>query len=368
MKYVLHILQPVSETIFGGADMHVLDLAIAQKQSEIIEPIILIRKNIQLKKRFEKNNIRCFCGSGINNILYFVSWVHRNLKNYNFFIIHSHGYDANYQMALLKEKYPTKWKSIPTVITSHGWIENNFILKLKTHFDFYCHRYANAHIVCSEKNLYKLKKYKNQFHIYIPNGVSPNQFNQEQKEEKTISVKTRIAYVGRLSFEKRVDIFIQCAFQILNNRNDDVFYIYGDGFEYRKLKQQVTESEHSDKIIFYGQVEDRNNIYRNIDILILPSDTESTPRVLLEAMCFEIPLIATDVGDVSRIVRNGVNGFLVKKGDISNLVKHLDFLLSNRSQMKLFGKNGKKIVNENFLIDDMNKKIFDVCRKINKEL
>ena len=36
--------------------------------------------------------------------------------------------------------------------------------------------------------------------------------------------------------------------------------------------------------------------------------------------------------------------------------------------MKLFGKNGKKIVNENFLIDDMNKKIFDVYRKINKEL
>ncbi|MGO9028309.1 MAG: glycosyltransferase family 4 protein [Acidimicrobiales bacterium] len=68
--------------------------------------------------------------------------------------------------------------------------------------------------------------------------------------------------------------------------------------------------------------------YVMADGFVLPSDTESLPRTIIEAMAFEVPVLASDVGGVSEIVRQGETGLLHRPGDVADLARGLDRLLS----------------------------------------
>ena len=181
--HILYIVQPISEYEFGGADMHVLELCSNIKLKTLIEPIVLLRKNERLKERFIEKGVNCFCGSHKKNIFGYIRWANSVLVKYPFKIIHSHGYDANYHMVLLKMLYPRKWKYINSVITCHGWIETTIYLKVKTWLDFVCYNFASALIVCSSSNLSRLEHLdKNIIKTYIPNGIAFSDDNTQNHE------------------------------------------------------------------------------------------------------------------------------------------------------------------------------------------
>lgn len=366
--HVAHIVQPISETELGGADTHVFDLALFQKSTDLIEPIVLIRRNKRFQKRIQELGIKCFCGSYKDSSFKYVKWLNKQLEDEKIDLIHSHGYDASYQMVMLKKIYPKKWKKIPVVITSHGWIENTLYLKWKTYLDFCCHRFSRAHIVCAEGNLSRIKKYKNQIHKFIPNGISFKRF-QENKEVKKLDEENnnyRVAFVGRLAPEKRLDVFLKAAFEVLSKRRDVEYLIVGSGPEASKLKNIVTQSGFEDKIRFLGQIEAIERVYKEIDILVMTSDTESTPRAMLEAMYNEIPVISTNVGSISQIVIEGKNGFLVEKEDWKSIARYTDTILSDKKLMEEFKKKAKIHIENNFSIQKMGKEIINIYNKILK--
>ncbi len=363
------MVQPISETEFGGADLHVLDLAQKQNEIGIFEPIILLSKNKKLQQRFTELGIKCLCGYEAKNILAFIRWANRKLKTNTIDLIHSHGYDSNYQMVLLKKMFPKKWKKIPTVITSHGWIETNFFLKFKTRLDFYCHSFADALIVCAKKNLKRLKKVDGQTHDFVPNGISFDPFNKQSIEQlpyKQLYDRQlkKVAYVGRLSAEKRVDLFLKSAFEVLKKRNDVVYFVVGDGLENSSLKKMVEDSGHSANICFTGLLENVSEIYKNIDLLILSSDTESTPRVVIEALYNQVPVVATEVGDVPLLVVSNKNGFVVPKGDWKKISEHTQNILEDDEVKTQLGKNGKAHIEKHFTISIMENEISNIYKKI----
>lgn len=363
------MVQPISEIEFGGADLHVLDLAQQQNENGIFEPIVLLSKNRKLQKRFTELGIKCLCGYETKNLLGFIRWANRKLKTRSIDLIHSHGYDSNYQMVLLKKMFPRKWKRIPTVITSHGWIETNFFLKFKTALDFYCHSFADALIVCAKKNLKRLKKIDGQIQNFIPNGISFDQFNKRTTEklpfEKLYNPKLKkVAYIGRLSAEKRVDLFLKSAFDVLEKRNNVEYFVVGDGLEYDSLKQMVEDSGHGDNICFTGLLEDVSEVYKNIDLLILSSDTESTPRVVIEALYNQVPVVATAVGDVPLLVVSNENGFVVPKGDWKKISEHTQTILEDDDVKTQLGKNGKAHIEKHFTISIMENEISNTYKKI----
>lgn len=355
IKYVVHILQPVSETTIGGADMHVLDLVSLQKERSDIKPIVCIRWNSELKKRFESIGVLCFCGDKFSSTVQYIYWIKKQLKDIKVSLFHSHGYDANFQYLALRTISYRKVSSAKFIITSHGWIENTLHLKIKTWLDFFCHMWADSHIVCAQKNLLRLKGNSPRYCVH--NGIIPFHC------EKITSKVTTIGFVGRLSKEKRPDIVIEVANHFINNELVR-FEIYGEGSELESITKLITSYGLTDKVFIKGQNTNRSQIFSNIDILILTSDTESTPRVVIEALSCGIPVVATNVGDVSQIVLDNENGFIANKGDANALANCISKLLAEPLLCKQMGANGRERVNRNFSATNMEEQIYEIYKKI----
>ncbi|SUP93129.1 glycosyl transferase family 1 [Vibrio owensii] len=110
-----------------------------------------------------------------------------------------------------------------------------------------------------------------------------------------------IAFVGRLSYEKGADRFIDIARQI----PDIEFSIYGDGPE----KPRLVESAPTN-VIFHGHQSDMDAVWRNISVLVISSRYEGLPMAALEAMARGIVVISLNVGRLPDLIQDGQNGFL----------------------------------------------------------
>jgi glycosyltransferase involved in cell wall biosynthesis len=115
----------------------------------------------------------------------------------------------------------------------------------------------------------------------------------------------RIAFVGRLSHEKGPDRFVQLAQRFPLT----TFDIYGAGPLASTLRMHAP-----DNLIFHGQ-QQMSDIWPEIGLLILPSRFEGLPMAVLEAMGRGIPVIASNVGNLHRVIEHGHSGYLVEPGD-----------------------------------------------------
>ena len=81
--------------------------------------------------------------------------------------------------------------------------------------------------------------------------------------------------------------------------------------------------------------------YQDIDVFIIASDEDGTPNPGLEAMACERPVISNNIGNMPEIIKNGYNGFIVKK-DVNEYVEKINWMRNNREKMIEMGKNARK--------------------------
>ena len=129
-----------------------------------------------------------------------------------------------------------------------------------------------------------------------------------------------IAAIGRLSTEKRFDLYLDACAALAPRLPDAIFLLVGGGKQEAALKARAAALNLGERVIFTGLTADMAGIYAATDLLLLTSDTEGTPHVLLEAMGSAIPIIATAVGGIPEFVTSGVHGLLVPPGDRDALV------------------------------------------------
>ena len=131
--------------------------------------------------------------------------------------------------------------------------------------------------------------------------------------------------VGRLSREKgHADLIDSVA--LLRAAEPDLKFkllIVGDGPEQANLARAVTERKIASQVVFVGHVTDVAPFYAIADVLALPSHSEGSPNVLLEAMAAGLPVVATSVGGVPEIATSEVNALLVPAGDPSTFAEAL---------------------------------------------
>lgn len=370
-QYVVQVIVPQPEGRIGGSDTHVLSLC---ENIKTYEPIILFTKNTEYLGKIINNDISyIYCGNCKSNIkkLYLLSDLP---KKYNIKVIHSHQYNANYLTSAIKffNKY---WRKIPCVMTCHGWIENNIKDKYYTFWDFFTYLFSDFLICVSNKDVKRLNKnvfFKNKKKEYIPNGVKINNTrinkNTILKKYNLPNNKKIVAYVGRLAPEKRVDLVIKSA-KINCQRDDIIYLICGSGDEENKIKELISSYKLENKVFMLGHISNIQEIYSILDILVLASDTEGTPRVVLEAMSNGICVVATNVGGLKEIIDNNKNGVLVNKGDYKSISENIDYLLSNDAIRKKYAEFGKKKIISKFNIIEMGKKIeniYDVLSRVKK--
>jgi glycosyltransferase involved in cell wall biosynthesis len=124
-------------------------------------------------------------------------------------------------------------------------------------------------------------------------------------DELGIPKKFVVGFVGRLSPEKNVPIILRCA----RGMPDASFVIVGDGPQSIPLKQMAGSLKN---VFFVGRRTDVEKFYAAFDVLMLPSKMEGMPLVILEAMAAGTPIVASDVGAITEVVKDGVSGFISK--------------------------------------------------------
>jgi glycosyltransferase involved in cell wall biosynthesis len=128
-----------------------------------------------------------------------------------------------------------------------------------------------------------------------------------------------IAAIGRLSTEKRFDLYLRVCAAIAERLPEAVFLLVGGGKQEANLKELAATLGLGARLIFTGLTREMLSVYAATDLVMVTSDTEGIPHVLLEAMGQGIPVVSTAVGGIPEIVTSGENGLLVPMGSLDEL-------------------------------------------------
>ena len=154
---------------------------------------------------------------------------------------------------------------------------------------------------------------------------------------------------GQLDLLKAVQIIIDkyptlhllLAGSPLESHSDSIAY-------HKKLKQFVLDNNIDNNIHFLGWRSDMPDLYRDIDIVVSTSYSESFPDNLRESMLVGKPIIGTNVGGTAELIIEGQNGFICEPGDIKTLIRHIEYLMENSDSRESMGRQGKLTIEKYF--------------------
>ena len=153
----------------------------------------------------------------------------------------------------------------------------------------------------------------------------------------------RIIFVGRFNHEKRIDRLIT-AFSLIADKypywHVDIF---GDGNEKQNLLNQIREMKLEGRVIIHDPTKAIFDEYKRSEMLVLCSEHEASPLVLVEAMACGVPCVSLDCPNGPReIIQDGETGLLAKNGDVENLSAKIEWLITHEPERKEMGRNARR--------------------------
>ncbi len=184
-------------------------------------------------------------------------------------------------------------------------------------------------------------------------GTEPRKSPDEVRSEWGIQDDdVLIGTVGSLIKRKRIKDLIEAVHMIEGKTGRLVkCLVVGKGPEWENLLKLAKKRGLDEKVIFTGFQPDAVSYINAMEIFVMPSEREGFPRVVLEAMLMQKPVIAAKIKGTKELIVNNETGMLFPKGNTKELAKYLKELLLSPSIGKDMGKAGKKRVVENFSIE-----------------
>ena len=217
-----------------------------------------------------------------------------------------------------------------------------------------------THIVCvsesQKQHIVMCKRIPPEKIKVIYNGVDVDRFKRKKRIENGFSIPEGAVVIGVLASlreEKRLDILIQAIPDVLRHWPEACFVIVGDGIERHKLEYMAKALGVYSNVRFLGERDDIANVASIFDIGCLCSRTENFPLSVLEYMACGKPVVVTRVGGIPEMVKDGMNGFLVKPESPSDLSKKILSLINDKPLRRSMGIEGRKIVKDSFTLDKM---------------
>ena len=259
-----------------------------------------------------------------------------------------------------------KRKNVPLVVTYHGdWVESYGGLIRRMGVAFH-NKYlvdkllSYASIIISPSEYYIdgskfLRKYRNKI-VVIPNGINLHDFEiPYSKEEcrKKLGLpldKKILLFFGYLSPYKGPDVLVKAMPKIIRDVPDVELVFAGKGVMREELEMLSKVLGIEKNVRFVGFVDDdlKALYYKAADIFCLPStmSTESFGIVNLEAMACGVPIVASKIGGIPDVVKDGENGLLVQPRDSEVLADAIICLLENEDVRERMGKSGRERVKD----------------------
>ena len=300
-----------------------------------------------------------------------VAWrLHSILTRGSFNLVHTHGYFAD-----ICGLPVARLLGIDCISTCHGFIANDLKLGIYNRLDKYALRLSRSVIAVSEG--LKADLAHSGIHetriVVLPNAVESSLGEKEllarrQKIRSSLAIAPQehvVGYLGRLSEEKGLTYLVDAVVVFRDAAVPVKLIIVGDGPERSALEQQVKARGLESMVIFAGFQTDIENWLPVFDSFVLPSLTEGTPMALLEAMAVGVPVIATAVGGVPKVVTDGVNGLLVPPGEIGPISKKIQLLKGNPDFMRRLSIEGSNTIKSSYNIHSWCRRIEAIYDEVN---
>lgn len=175
--------------------------------------------------------------------------------------------------------------------------------------------------------------------FHISNGLGLEDFSHKVVAKR---IQLMILYVGRLDPIKNVGTIISALPAILKDQKAKLV-LAGEGVEEESLKKLANDLGVEENVTFLGFVSQKKvrNLLKKAGVFVSASSLESQGIAILEATASGLPIVATKVGGVPELVKDGRNGYLFKPGDSASLAKKVLKILQNK---KLAGQMGRESI------------------------
>ncbi len=241
-----------------------------------------------------------------------------------------------------------KQKEVPKIVSLVGGLLEKIILKLPR---------TMIHTVSktSEEDIIKTGVKKQRI-VVIPNGLNLTEYDKIKSPKNK---KNQIYFVGRLIFYKNIDTVIKSMKLILKKVPNTKFIISGKGPYEDKLKEIVKQEGLEKNIIFTGRVSDEQKIryLKESAIMVQPSLVEGFGITIIESFACKTPVISSNVMPLPELVKDGINGYVCKPFDEKEWAEKIALLLKDKNKIRKLGDNARKIVEENYTIQVIVKKL-----------
>lgn len=208
-----------------------------------------------------------------------------------------------------------------------------------------------------------LAKYHHKIIIAHEHFVDFSKFSIKKTIDERLNV---VGYIGRLSEEKGILNLIDAMLLMLEKKTQIHFMICGDGSLADKVGKTIIDDglEAITKLTKWIPHDDVPRYLNELKLLILPSFAEGLPNILLEAMACGTPVLATPVGAIPDVIKDGETGFLLRSNDPAHVANLIIELISKPELLEKVSANAYKWVRENF----SREKTLEVWRRMLREL
>lgn len=212
--------------------------------------------------------------------------------------------------------------------------------------------YLFANKIVSESkcmvDLYNLKKYQPKINIGSQ-YVAASFFTKTKKLNKR---KYIVGYIGRLSTEKGVLEFAQSLPLILKGKESGKALIVGEGDVKGKVREILVNNNVEDEVELTGWIENKElpTYLNEIKVLVFPSCTEGLPNIVLEAMACGTPVLATPVGGIPDVIRDGETGFIMEDNTPECIAKNVIRAL-NHPDLEKITKNARALIEKEYTLE-----------------
>jgi glycosyltransferase involved in cell wall biosynthesis len=347
----MRVLQLISSGGYYGAESMLLNLSLELEKAATPTDLVLFynvhQPNVELYERARMAGIsvrmvRCKGRFDLSAI----SEVRDYIRQDKIDIVHTHGYKADlygFAAARLEKK--------PVVATCHNWLDGDAALSIYNRLDRMVLKKFNAIAAVSEAVGAKLKEagVEGDRISTVANGIDVDRFSglasQPRLEARATAV---VGMVGRLDLQKGFEFLLPAIAELRKEFPGIKLVVAGEGPDRAAIAKMISDLSLQSSVELLGQCGDMPSVYAGIDIFVLPSLNEGLPMTVLEAMAAGKPVIATRVGAIPSVLKQGETGLLVNPADRNELREALRALLSHPDMAKRLATNGNTWVRQEY--------------------
>jgi glycosyltransferase involved in cell wall biosynthesis len=267
------------------------------------------------------------------------------------------------------------WRELPWVAFHHGYTTTDLKMRVYNRADRWSLPHARKIVTVCHAFARELAKHTGAAAKQIAvhhNSIRPEQQPaiadvQALKNKLGIGNDERMVLtVGRLSREKaHVDLL--AAFKQLQDTHPEIrskLVIVGDGPERRNLEAATRAARLGERVIFTGQISEVQLYYGAADVFALPSHSEGSPYVLLEAMAANLPIVATAVGGVPEVLADNESALLVPANDPQAMAAAIARVLTDSDVAQRLIRNSARLVSEQYTPENYARSLVSLYREV----